>query len=353
VSSELILAHALPPPTATAGLKRAPEHFIVDEELGFTPGGGGEHLWLHIEKRNENTEQLARKLARWAGVKPMAVSYSGMKDRFAVTRQWLSIQVPGAKQRELDLSTCPATVLEHTFHSRKLKRGTHRGNRFDILLAAAQCDRDDIAERIAFIAQHGVPNYFGEQRFGRDGDNVKQALAMFSGESKPVQHLRGILLSAARSHLFNAVLSQRVQDGSWLNPIAGDVCGLDGSGSVFACDATDSDTLRRLQSGDVHLTGPLWGVKNDTATGQTSGVAAALEIAVLDQYGELRRGLESAGLSMERRALRLLPRQLRADWQGDDLRLQFYLTKGAFATTVLRELITRETITADLGGAIE
>jgi len=353
VNSELKLAHALPPPTVTAGLKRAPEHFIVDEELGFTPGGGGEHLWLHIEKRNENTEQLARKLARWAGVKPMAVSYSGMKDRFAVTRQWLSIQVPGAKQRELDLSTCPATVIEHAFHSRKLKRGTHRGNRFDILLTAVQGDRSDIAERIAFITQHGVPNYFGEQRFGRDGDNVAQALAMFAGESKPAQHLRGILLSAARSHLFNAVLSQRVQNGSWLVPIEGDVCGLDGSGSVFVYDGTEADTLRRLQIGDVHLTGPMWGVRSESATGQTTGAVAALELAVAEHFGELGRGLEAAGLSMERRALRLLPRQLCADWQGDDLRLQFYLTKGAFATTVLRELITREAITADLGGVIE
>lgn len=352
VNCELVLAHALPPPVASAGFKRVPEHFIVNEELGFVPGGGGEHLWLRVEKRNENTDQLARKLARWAGVKPMAVSYSGMKDRFAVTRQWFSIQVPGAKQRELDLSACPARVLEHAFHSRKLKRGTHRGNRFDILLTGVKGERDDIAGRLAWVARHGVPNYVGEQRFGRDGDNVAQARAMFAGEVKPAPHLRGILLSAARSHLFNAVLSQRVQDGSWLVPIEGDVCGLDGSGSVFACDAADADILRRLESGDVHLTGPLWGVCGDAASGQTTGAAAAVELAVAERFADLRRGLEAAGLSMERRALRLLPRQVDAQRQGNDLRLQFYLTKGAFATTVLRELITRDTMTTD-GGTIE
>jgi len=352
-------AYAFPVLGISAGFKRMPEHFIVDEVLGFEPGGGGEHLWLHIEKRNENTDQLARMLARWAGVKSMEVSYSGMKDRNAVTRQWFSIQLPGPKQKSIDIATCPATVLTHTFHSRKLKRGTHKLNRFEILLTDVQGDRDAIAARLQAIATQGVPNYFGEQRFGRSGDNVAQAIAMFEGKVKPSPHLRGILLSAARSHIFNRVLSVRVADGSWLKPMPGDICSLDGSGSVFAHDATDVSIAERLREGDIHLSGPLWGnaagvnaaldantdrgARADAgAKGSASADTAALELAVAQQFPQLQQGLESAGLALERRALRLLPRDLVSEWRGNDLWLAFGLTKGAFATTVLRELIARE-----------
>jgi len=341
-------AFALPPLAISAGFKRAPEHFIVDEVLGFEPGGGGEHLWLRIEKRNENTEQLARILARWAGVKPMAVSYSGMKDRLAVTRQWFSIQIPGAKQRDLDINGCPATVLEHAFHSRKLKRGTHKLNRFEILLTDVHGDRDQIDARLQSIAKLGVPNYFGEQRFGRSGDNVAQAMAMFEGGARPSQHLRGILLSAARSYLFNRVLSARVADGSWLQPMPGDVCSLDGSGSVFAYDVADAAIADRLRDGDVHLSGPLWGRAQAGANGCATADTAALESRIVQQYPVLTQGLEAAGLVLERRALRLLPRQLTSEWRGGDLLLAFSLTKGAFATTVLRELMGREPVASEL-----
>jgi len=345
-------AYAFPVLGISAGFKRMPEHFIVDEVLGFEPGGGGEHLWLHIEKRNENTDQLARQLARWAGVKSMAVSYSGMKDRNAVTRQWFSIQLPGPKQKTIDMATCPATVLTHAFHSRKLKRGTHKLNRFEILLTDVQGDRDIIDARLKVIAAQGVPNYFGEQRFGRSGGNVAQAIAMFEGAAKPSPHLRGILLSAARSHIFNRVLSARVADGSWLAPMVGDICSLDGSGSVFAYDAVDASIAERLREGDVHLSGPLWGNAAGVnapganadlgAKGSASADTAALELAIAQQFPQLQRGLENAGLALERRALRLMPRDLVSEWRGNDLWLAFGLTKGAFATTVLRELIARE-----------
>lgn len=350
VSFDRDWAYAWPLLAINAGFKRAPEHFIVDEVLGFTPGGGGEHLWLHIEKRNENTDQLARGLARWAGVKSMAVSYSGMKDRFAVTRQWFSIQVPGAKQRDLDMASCPAKVLEQAFHSRKLKRGTHKLNLFEILLTDVQGDRAAIDARLQQIAQQGVPNYFGEQRFGRDGGNVAQAVAMFEGSRNPSPHLRGIFLSAARSHLFNAVLSERVANGSWLTPMAGDVCSLDGSGSVFAYDAADASIASRLQQGDLHLSGPLWGRAEEGANGSASADTSVLENAIIRQFPALQQGLEMAGLTLERRALRLMPRELAGTWQGGDLRLRFALTKGAFATTVLRELIGRELVGRELAG---
>lgn len=342
MSFERDWAYALPPLAVSAGFKRAPEHFIVDEVLGFEPGGGGEHLWLRIEKRNETTDQLARRLARWAGVKPMTVSYSGMKDRFAVTRQWFSIQLPGAKQQAIDIAACPATVIAHAFHSRKLKRGTHRLNRFEILLTDVQGNREQIDARLQFIAGNGVPNYFGEQRFGRAGDNVAQAVAMFEGGPKPAPHLRSILLSAARSYLFNAVLSARVADGSWLRPMAGDVCSLDGTGSVFAYDAADASIADRMSRGDVHLSGPLWGRAQPGANGSASADTAALELAMAQQSPAVQQGLEAVGLMLERRALRLMPRELVSEWLGNDLRLEFCLTRGAFATTVLREIVRHD-----------
>lgn len=220
-------------PLLTAKIRTTPEDFQVDELPAFEPSGEGEHLLLTIRKRGANTVHVAKVLAKWAGLPDMAVSYAGMKDRHAVTTQRFSVHLP--KRVAPDpalLASDEIEVVESTWHNRKLQRGALAGNRFKLVLRDVQGDAAAIEERLSHIASRGLPNWFGEQRFGRDGGNVPAALAMFGGRRmRPDQ--RSLLLSAARSALFNQVLAARVEQGNWDAPLDGEVWMLDGSRSVF------------------------------------------------------------------------------------------------------------------------
>src|SRR5690606_4866811 len=201
-------AHGGPP--LRGRMRVIADDFEVDEVLGFEPDGQGEHSYLRIEKRDANTEWVAQQLAAFAGVAPMAVSYSGLKDRHALTRQTLSVQLPGRPEPDWDaLRVEGVKVLSAVRHSRKLKRGTHKSNLFRIRLRELQGSRDEAEARIGQLGRLGVPNYFGEQRFGRNNENLHAARALFGGR-RMSRSQRGFALSAARSWLFNAVLGRRV-----------------------------------------------------------------------------------------------------------------------------------------------
>lgn len=327
-------AHGPPPLVAT--LKSKPEDFVVEEVLGFAPSGDGEHAFLTVEKRGANTEWVARRLASHAGVVPMAVGFAGMKDRHAVTRQHFTVQLPrGAAPDWSALGESEFRVLDATRHSRKLKRGALTGNRFEILLRDVRGDKAAASERLDAIQRHGVPNYYGEQRFGHGGGNVAAALTMFAGARFPRSE-RSILLSAARSALFNRVVAARVADGSWNRPLEGDVFQLDGSGSIFGPEPIDETLRERCRALDIHPTGPLWG-RGGLRTG---GAVAALESMIACAEPALVRGLEAAGLEQERRGLRLAVRRVERTFSGDTLMLAFELPAGGYATTMLRELLT-------------
>jgi tRNA pseudouridine13 synthase len=323
----------------THGVIRArPEDFVVDECLGFKLSGAGEHVWLRLRKRATNTEYLARALARIAGVPVRDVGYAGLKDRHAVTSQWFSVRLPGRAMEDWR-GRLPdrVEVLEATRHGRKLQKGALAGNHFTVTLRDCVGDRALIARRLETIAAHGVPNYFGEQRFGRDAANVSHARAMFAGtEVVRDRHRRGLYLSAARAFLFNEVLARRVFEGTWSQLLDGEAVVLAGSRSFFLAEQID-DTLRsRLERHDVHPSGPLWG-QGELPTG---GSARALEEQVVAPYPELTRGLAAEGLRQERRALRLLPQTLTAHWpDATTLVLGFELPAGSYATTLLRELV--------------
>ena len=325
-------------PQATAILRASPEDFFVDEQLGFAPDGEGEHVLLQIQKRNRNTDQVARALARQAGVQARDVSYCGLKDRNAVTRQWFSVWLPGRETPDWSaLEDDSLQVLACQRHRRKLQRGTLQGNAFEIVLRDIEGERDALEHRLNSIKQRGVPNYFGEQRFGRDGGNLNGALEMFQGKRIKDRHLRGLLLSAARSFLFNEVLAVRVQDGSWQRILPGEAVMLAGSNSFFVCEAPDADIEARLAAGDIHPSGPLWG------RGRLASQGAALELEqwALASHGVLTEGLEKAGLKQERRALRLPVSDLQWQWPEDAvLRLNFTLPAGSYATALLRELVS-------------
>ena len=323
----------------TGVIRRQPQDFLVEELLGFEPHGEGEHVYLFIEKIALNTAQVAERLARLAGVAVRQVSYAGMKDRHAVTRQWFSVHLPGTQQPDWrSLNSADLSVLQQSRHLRKLRRGSHRGNQFVIVAGDLAGALDTLPDKLQRIADCGVPNYFGEQRFGRDGMNLHQALRWFAGEFTPRRRQRGLYLSAARSYLFNQVLAQRVAEGNWQQLLAGELLMLNGSASLFA--QGDADNLQpRLEAGDIHLTGPLYGKPTAMASGDR---VAALEQAVLARFPELLTGLQQAGLTAERRALRTIPANLQ--WRVDNKRaeLAFSLPRGCFATAVMRELLRYE-----------
>ncbi len=325
-------------PAVTGRIRTSPEDFQVDELLGFEPDGEGEHALLQVRKRNTNTDWLARQLARHAGVRAADVSYSGLKDRAAVTSQWFSVHLPGRPDPDWQaLASDDVQLLRIARHSRKLRRGSHKANRFVLTIRELEGDVTALDAVLQRIAAEGVPNYFGEQRFGHGGGNLERAEALFAGRLKRLDRAkRSIYISAARSYLFNTVLARRVGDGLWNRALEGDVMMLDGSQSVFAVEAVDAEIERRVRELDIHPTGPMWG----RGTNPTTGACRALEDEVLEPYAALRDGLEHVGLKQERRALRLPVVDF--TWDQPDatsLRLSFALPRGAYATAVLREVV--------------
>lgn len=332
MSATLPYAHGGPP--IAAQLRREPADFRVDEILGFEPSGSGEHAFLDIEKTGANTEWVSRQLARELGLAPVAVGFSGLKDRHAITRQAFTVHLGTKPQPDWNALAIPGVrVIGATRHARKLKRGAHRGNRFIIVLRDVRGERDRVESVLAAIRAHGVPNYFGEQRFGRDEGNLALARQLFSGTRLP-REKHGIALSAARSELFNAVLARRVGERNWNRALDGEVFMLAGTHSVFGPETLSDELAQRLAAFDIHPTGPMWG-RGELRSGDA---VRAIEEAAIDAQRDLAQGLEKVGLEQQRRSLRLVARDLDASWNGDDLTLSFALESGAFATVVVREL---------------
>lgn len=331
---------ALGEPPVRAVLRASPADFFVEELLDFELSGAGEHVWLWIEKENLNTVDAAQRLACFAGLRERDVSYAGLKDKIAITRQWFSLHLLN-RSPDWSMWSDPALrILRVERHDRKLRRGAHRGNRFDIALRAVQGDLDELRSRLERIGQFGVPNYFGEQRFGRAGRNIELAQRWVEqGRPRLQRPQLSLNLSTLRSLVFNDVLATRVAAGNWCRPLRGEVFALHGSGSVFRSDVDDA-LLARIDSGDVHLSGPLAGRPVEP---QPTEEAAELEGIVLARHADRVEALAASGVDAARRSLRVIP----ADWQyaqEDDAtwRLSFNLPKGCFATGVVRELARLE-----------
>ncbi len=306
----------------SADFRLSNEDFYVSENLGMLPEGEGEHIYLHIQKTGVNTQWLAKQLANFTGVAEMDVGFCGMKDRHAVTRQWFSVYCPKAPAFDWsDFTNNPeldVELLDRSLGHKKLRRGQHKSNTFKIVLRnirdVTQEALDDILQN---IRSQGVPNYFGEQRFGHNGNNVRQAEHWFQRRSEQGAKARrgkpkNIVISAARSYIFNTYLSARVEAGTWLTKIDGDI--VDDSG---------------------YATGALWGRGHSSR----SGASLELQQEVLQPLLHWLNGLEHCGLSQENRPLVLLPNDLRWSFLGNDLTLEFDLQPGQYATAILRELL--------------
>lgn len=306
---------AYPASGASATLKLLNEDFVVTELPLQLPCGEGEHIWLEIEKNGANTAFVAQQLAEAAGVREWDVGYAGLKDRYAITRQWFSIYFPKGETPDLTQLQHPEfKVLGQSRHLKKLRPGDLQGNRFRIVLRDVAGDHEAIEANLKAAAAQGVPNYFGAQRFGFEGGNVAQGRAMLAREIRVRNpKKKGIYLSAVRSFVFNEVLAARIQQGLWGKALPGDV--LDEAGRP---------------------TGPLWGRGRVSTTDE----AQALEMGVAERHASLCEGMEYAGLDQERRALVASPVDMAWAWpQAQQLVLTFALPAGNYATSVLNEIL--------------
>ncbi|MFZ1570961.1 MAG: tRNA pseudouridine(13) synthase TruD [Thiolinea sp.] len=312
-----------------------PEDFMVNEQMDIALSGMGEHLWLQVRKTGANTDWVAGQLARCAQVPASEVGYAGLKDRHAVTTQWFSIQLPGKADPDFAELPPEIEILYQQRHDKKLRRGALLSNQF--ILTLRDCSGDFAAAQAICteISQRGLPNYYGEQRFGHNMGNLTKAERWFEGSFTPKQrNQRSLYLSAARSWIFNHVLSARIQQNTWDQRVEGDVFMFEGGSAWFNDDAS-TDLAARLTSLDIHPTGVLWG-RGELAT---QGFMHELEAEQAAQFPIFCAGLEKQGLKQERRALRIKVADLEYQQVAEDsLRLSFSLPSGAYATVLLGQL---------------
>ncbi len=354
--------YALGKPTIKARLKQEFADFRVDEILGFELSGAGDHLWVQLRKIDLSTTDTARLLAAHTRTDSQAVGYSGMKDRRGECSQWFSLPATQDIAQQLgQLQEAGIEVLQLVRNDRKLKVGSHAANRFSLRLRACQGSVAEFETRLKAINTQGVPNYFGAQRFGRNMSNVTQvselmaqALELDPGQTSALRKLgrvkRGMLLSAARAYIFNHLLSTRIDEGNWNQYLSGDVLNLNGTARFFALKVPglwDSVLQTRLQEFDIHPTGLLAGKKDSADRYASWGETADIEMSVLTKFPLLADGLVRFGVEASRRSLRFLPTDLSWRWEQSgenlpDLLLDFELPKGAYATSLLRELCLTE-----------
>jgi tRNA pseudouridine13 synthase len=327
--------------------KQVPEDFEVEEVPSYLPSGAGSHLFLWIEKRGCTTPDVAQALGRAFGVRTRDVGSAGLKDRQAVARQWFSVPTERTDVPAISVPGAPAAevrVLAAARHQNKLRTGQLRGNRFHIRLRGAG-DLSLAREALAFLHEHGAPNWFGPQRFGRAGDNADLGRALLSGGSHPMlekarrdRFLRRLALSAFQSALFNRSLGERMSLGLLCRAEHGDLLqiGVDGRGPLFLCEEPEIDGPRCARF-EVSPTGPLFGARMPWP----SGDAGRRERELFTEQGLSDDLLARGGgeLTGGRRAYRVRPFDAAAERVEDGIRLSFALPRGAYATSVLRELL--------------
>ncbi|WP_065357924.1 tRNA pseudouridine(13) synthase TruD [Kluyvera georgiana] len=325
-------------PQGTGQLKASPEDFLVVEDLGFEPDGEGEHILVRILKNGCNTRFVADALAKFLKIHAREVSFAGQKDKHAVTEQWLCARVPGNTMPDLSqfqLEGCQ--VLEYARHKRKLRLGALKGNQFTLVLREVS-GRDDVETRLQAIAERGVPNYFGAQRFGIGGSNLLGALRWAeSGAPVRDRNKRSFWLSAARSALFNQIVSERLKKPDFNQVVDGDALQLAGRGSWFVATDEEQAVLQaRVDARELMITAALPG-SGDWGTQRT---ALEFEQTVLAEEMALQSLLQREKVEAARRAMLLYPQQLSWNWWDDvTVELRFWLPAGSFATSVVRELI--------------
>jgi tRNA pseudouridine13 synthase len=332
-------------PTSAYSIRNQPEDFVVIEEPMYLPTGEGGHTFLYVKKRGRTTEQVANELARAGGVSARDVGYAGRKDRHALTSQWFSLPDVDP-EKALAFELLSATVLEARRHGHKLKTGHLRGNRFEIVLRGQGASFELVTQRAEEILRRGLPNRYGEQRFGMKGDNANEARKLLAG-GKPPRDRRAarFLISALQSEIFNAVLDERAETFDRVE--LGDLARVEESGGLFWVDDLERE-LPRAAAFEISATGPIFGTK----VRAPRGYVAEIECRVFERFGlptdpidpahplklKLPRGIRARGT---RRPLRVRPRDLKiTPLEGaDGLRLECGLPSGAYLTVLLDALV--------------
>ena len=322
------------PPKQTALLKAECADFVVKEQLGYDMSGDGEFVAVKVRKTDCNTLFVGEQLAKFAGISARNMSYAGLKDRKAVTEQWFSLQMPGQPTPDFSqFSLDGVEILEITRHQRKIRIGSLQGNHFEILLRNAE-ETDELKVRLDFLAKNGFPNYFTEQRFGRDGNNLTQALRWANGEIKVKdRNKRSFYLSAARSEVFNLIVAKRIELGLAQQVLNGDILQLNGSHSWFVADESEDLTQlqQRLIQQDILLTAPLIGEEDKSAVD--------FENEIFAQHQALFDLMRQERMKAARRPILMQPQQFQWQFEPNGLRLKFYLPAGSYATALARELV--------------
>ena len=322
------------PPKQTALLKTECADFVVKEQLGYDMSGDGEFVVVKVRKTDCNTLFVGEQLAKFAGISARNMSYAGLKDRKAVTEQWFSLQMPGQPTPDFSqFSLEGVEILEVTRHQRKIRIGSLQGNHFEILLRNTE-ETDELKVRLDFLAKNGFPNYFTEQRFGRDGNNLTQALRWANGEIKVKdRNKRSFYLSAARSEIFNLIVAKRIELGLAQQVLNGDVLQLNGSHSWFVADESEDLTQlqQRLIQQDILLTAPLIGEEDKSAVD--------FENEIFAQHQALFDLMRQERMKAARRPILMQPQQFQWQFEPNGLRLKFYLPAGSYATALARELV--------------
>ena len=325
------------PPKQTALLKAECADFVVKEQLGYDMSGDGEFVAVKVRKTDCNTLFVGEQLAKFAGISARNMSYAGLKDRKAVSEQWFSLQMPGQPTPDFSqFSLEGVEILEVTRHQRKIRIGSLQGNHFEILLRNAE-ETDELKVRLDFLAKNGFPNYFTEQRFGRDSNNLTQALRWANGEIKVKdRHKRSFYLSAARSEIFNLIVSKRMELDLAQQILLGDVLQLNGSHSWFLVDESEdlAQLQQRLAQQDVLLTAPLIGEEEKSAVD--------FEHEIFAQHQALFALMRQERMKAARRPILMQPQQFQWKFEPNGLRLQFDLPAGSYATALIRELVNIE-----------
>jgi tRNA pseudouridine13 synthase len=320
----------------TSGLlKSSADDFEVEEVLGFEPSGEGEHLFLWVEKRGLSTNELITRIARDYGLPPANFGYSGLKDKHALTRQWLSLHLPGKADPFETPQGDGYQVLSQARHHKKLRPGTHKFNRFRLCLREVAELSELSRQQIERVKITGFANYFGQQRFGRKQDNVEQALSQL-GTRRLSRSRKSILLSALRSHLFNLILAERIQLGHWELPLNGDVFMLRGSHSIFS-DELNEELLQRFQQLDISNCASMFGAGRS----MMSGMPLEIEQRIFADNPQITDALQKQDSRLQMRPLRVAADSLGYDYDAAEavLEIELELPAGSYMTTVLEHFL--------------
>ncbi|MET0283479.1 MAG: tRNA pseudouridine(13) synthase TruD [Polyangiales bacterium] len=324
-------------PPISGVLKREPEDFVVEELPAYLPSGEGEHLYVWVEKRGLNTPDAVNRLCEALGASRDGAGYAGLKDKYAVTRQWLSFHTPSTPTLDA-LQLDGVRVLELSRHGNKLRTGHLRGNRFTIRLADVPTEHDAaLAEGLARIGEQGLPNYYGPQRFGHQGRNFHDAWRwIVEGSRAPGKpFLRKLFVSTLQSALFNAWLGERLRQGTLGQALAGDVMRKEETGGMFVSNDPVADQPR-VTSWEISATGPMFGAKMRAA--EADSLVAETEL--LARFGVTPEHLARVSKFGEgtRRPARVRVSEISHHRDGADVVLAFTLPKGSYATVLIDEL---------------